>query len=330
MFELIKYEILKELDRYFIKIFIKNLTDNIIKSEIILTDIIFQQCTRKQIINFSPKTTHWVSWDLTQNNIPNEEKGLQMHSLWGCNLKLFVDEKIIQEFPLKYTFTNLNLREGLNNFSPFNKKKFWIVGDSHSSYYTNSSPEYLTTSKYDIIPLSIMSLTLNKFLKSDWEKWFNTLPIFDDDIVAFDIGEIDLRCGIFLSSTKKNIDVDILTNELLEKYFKFLIYFKEKFKNKILLLTPNRPIKDGYVTGNSEYFKLTISTTNERLELWNNFNNKLKLFCEDKSIKYWDIKHMYKDIDGTLFNNILYKNDIHIKIKEPMLFDLKYKIENFL
>jgi hypothetical protein len=37
---------------------------------------------------------------------------------------------------------------------------------------------------------------------------------------------------------------------------------------------------------------------------------------------------MYTDKDGTLFNDVLYYNDIHIKVKEPMLFDLKYKIEN--
>ena len=37
---------------------------------------------------------------------------------------------------------------------------------------------------------------------------------------------------------------------------------------------------------------------------------------------------MYTDKDGTLFNDIFNDDDIHIKVKEPMLFDLKHKIEN--
>jgi hypothetical protein len=43
-----------------------------------------------------------------------------------ANFKIVINDEVVSEFPLKYTFTNLNLRKGLNNFSPFNKKKFWI------------------------------------------------------------------------------------------------------------------------------------------------------------------------------------------------------------
>lgn len=328
MFELVSYDIYKQNDKYVIRINIHNHSDDHIDTKIIFNDSIFEQCTRDTKIKFAPKTTHWIEWDLVQDNAPNEERGLQMQALWGATLKILINDEVVSKFNLKYTFTNLNLRKGLNNFSNFNKKKFWIVGDSHPGYYTNISSDYLKTSKYDIVPSGLMALTLNRFLKSDWEKWINSLPIFDDDIIAFDIGEIDIRCGLFLSSTKKNIELGTLTEDLLKKYFEFLLYFKEKFKNKIVVISPNRPIKDGCVKGNAEHFKLTISTTQERLKLWNNFNNRLKLFCEDNSIHYWDIKHMYTDKDGTLFNDILYYNDIHIKVKEPMLFDLRYKIEN--
>lgn len=328
MFELISYDINKENEKYVITFRIHNHSDKHIDSEIILTDSIFGLCERKTKMKFAPKTTHWVSWDLIQDSPHNEERGLQMQALWGANVNVIVNGEVIDTFSLKYIYTNLNLRRGLNNFSEFKKKKFWIIGDSHSGYYTNISSYYLKTEKYDIIPSGLMSLSLNRFLKSDWEKWFNFLPIFNDDIVAFDIGEIDLRCGLFLSSSKKNIELHTLTNDLLKKYFDFLLYFKEKFQNKLVVILPNRPIKDDCLTGNLEYYKLNISTSKERVELWNIFNNQLKLFCEQNSINCWDIKYMYSDKDGTLFNDILYNNDIHIKIKEPMLFDLRYKIEN--
>lgn len=328
MFELISYDINKVNNKYVIIIFIRNTSENFFNTSIVLKDSIFGQCTKSLETSFEPKSTLWVSWDLTQENPSKELRGLQLSSLWGANLKILINDEVINEFKLKYFITNLNIRLGVGNFSPFNKKKFWILGDSHAGYYTNASPEFLTTSKYDIVPLGMLNLALNNFLKSDWETWFNTFPIFDDDIVAFDLGEIDLRCSLFMASTKYNLDLNTLTKELLKRYFDFIIYFKTNFKNEIVIISPNRPIKDGYLTGNVEYYKLNLTNTQQRLELWTNFNNQLKFFCEENSIKYWDIKHMYTDKDGTLFNDIFNDDDIHIKVKEPMLFDLKHKIEN--
>jgi len=330
MFHLISYDIKKEEKKFVIQIFIHNSSDNSCDVNTIFEDSIFNQCRKTRTMTFGPKSTNWVSWDLSQDldTASNEENGLQLRALWGANFKILIKDEVVAEFPLKYTFTNLNIRYGLNNFSPFNKKKLWIIGDSHSGYYTNTSPKNLTSSNYDIVPLGMLALTLHNFLRSDWKRWINSLPIFDDDIISFDIGEIDIRCGLFETSNKKNVELYSLTNDLLEKYFEFLLYFKQNYKNKIIVLSPNRPIKDGCLIEMAEYYKLTISTQYQRLELWNYFNNKLKLFCDNNLIKYWDIKHMYTDKDGTLFNDILYHNDIHIKVKEPMLFDLRHKIEN--
>lgn len=332
MFELISYDIHKQDKKYVIQIFIYNKTESFLDSSIIFTDCIFEQCTKKRDITFNPKTTHWISWDLTQDldTAANEDCGLQMRALWGANLKILVNQEVVNEFSLKYVFTNLSIRNGLKNFSPFNKKKFWILGDSHAGYYTNTSTQYLTTSKYDVVPLGLLGLTLNRFLKSDWEKWYNTLPIFDDDLVAFDLGEIDLRCGLFSISQKKNENLDVLMGNLLERYFDFLLYFKDNFRKNIIVIQPNRPIKDGHLTGNAEYFKINISTQEQRVSLWNSFNKRLSEFCEKNSIKFWDIKHMYSDRNNTFYNEILYENDVHIKVKEPMLFDLRHKIENLL
>ena len=328
MFELVSYEIHEQGDKFIIQIFILNPTNESHDVKIVFKDSIFHQCTKIRTMNFSPNMTHWVSWDLTQNNPSEETNGIQMRALWGANLAILVNEEVINEYELKYVLTDLNIRRGLNKFSPFNKKKFWIIGDSHPGYYTNTSTENLTLSSYDIVPLGMLSLTLNNFLRSDWRRWLSTLPIFDDDIIAFDIGEIDIRGTLFETSIKKDIELYSLTDDLLTRYFEFLSYFKQNYKNEIIVLSINRPIKNGCLSGNAEYYKLNISTPQQRVELWNYYDNKLKLFCNDNSIKYWDIKHMYKDKDGTLFNDVLYYNDIHIKVKEPMLFDLRHKIEN--
>jgi len=330
MFELLSYDIQKDEKKIVIQIFFRNNSNNSYDVNTLFEDSIFNQCQKFRTMTVNPNSTHWVSWDLSQDldTASDEINGLQLRALWGANFKILINDKVVADFPLKYTFTNLNLRKGLKNFSPFNKKKFWILGDSHSGFYTNTSPDYLKTSKYDIIPSGLLGLSLNNFLNEEFDRWFDSLPIWDEDIVAIDVGELDIRCGIFHFANKNNLDVYSTTDDLLNRYFNFLLKFKQKYKNELIILTPNRPIKDGCLDGNAEYFKLTISTTNQRLELWNYFNNKLKLFCEDNSVKYWDIKHMYTDKDGTLFNDILYYNDIHIKVKEPMLFDLRHKIEN--
>ena len=187
-------------------------------------------------MNFAPKTTYWVSWDLTQVNPSKQSHGIQLRALWGADLTILINEEVVNEFKLKYVYTDLDQRRGLDKFSPFNKKKFWIIGDSHPGYYTNSSPENLKTSKYDVSPLGMLALTLNNFLRSDWERWISTLPIFDDDIIAFDIGEIDVRCVLFEVSKKKGIDLYNLTDDLLKRYFDFLLYFNQKY---ILLQTNN-------------------------------------------------------------------------------------------
>jgi hypothetical protein len=327
MFELKEYDVYRENDKYIIKIFIENKSDVENELKIVLEDSIFGLCNRKTNIKFNPNLVHWMAWDLVQDNAHNETRGLQMQALWGSRLKLYQEDQLIKTFNLKYNFTNLKLREGIYRFSPFKKKKFWILGDSHAGYYTNTpSVEYLKTEKYDIVPMSVMALTLHKLMNSDWERWLDSLPIFEDDIISLDIGEIDLRCNLFLISEKKGIKLETLLDNLINQYFEFISKLKKKFGDRFVILAPNRPIKDGYLTGNLSFYKLDISNQKQRVKLWKEFDNRLSQFCNTNFIKYWDIKTMYTDTDGTLFNEVLYHNDIHIKVKEPMLFDLKQKI----
>jgi hypothetical protein len=83
MFELKSYEVNRQNDKYVIKINIRNNSDHPIDTKIVLSDSIFGKCIRVTHIVFSSKTTHWMSWDLVQDNAPEEERGLQMQALWG-------------------------------------------------------------------------------------------------------------------------------------------------------------------------------------------------------------------------------------------------------
>ena len=95
MFELISYDIFKDNNRYFIKIVIRNSSENFCDSLVTLDDSIFGQCTKFITLSFEPNSTLWVSWDLNQVNPSEETRGLQLSSLWGANLKISINGEII-------------------------------------------------------------------------------------------------------------------------------------------------------------------------------------------------------------------------------------------
>jgi len=330
MFEVVTYDILTEGDTDIIKIWVKNLTDEEITVDIHFSDSVFQVYNRFTHIKFLPQTTHWFFWELVQKWPSDEDRGMQMGLLCGGILKFFLDKKIVFESPINYIRTNLKLRNGLNSSSTFNKNKFWIIGDSHVGYSTNVSTDLLQTKKYDIIPAGLIALSLSRFLNSDWKKWLLTIPIFKDDIVSFELGEIDLRMSLFQKSIKYNKDVKELLSDLIDRYCAFIIDFRKTYPNKLVILPPNRPIKDDGLGANKKYFGLDLSNINQRVELWEIFNTSISNFCNLHNILYWDYKSIYKDDDGSLKNDVLIVNDIHFKIKEPMIFNLKSKIENEL
>ena len=73
-----------------------------------------------------------------------------------------------------------------------------------------------------------------------------------------------------------------------------------------------------------------MSTTKVRVDLWNQFRESIYELGKTNNIKIWDYKSIYEDSDGSILNNVLFKEDIHIKEHELMLEDLKSKINTYL
>jgi hypothetical protein len=200
-----------------------------------------------------------------------------------------------------------------------------MIGDSHVNYNTKGPIEYLTTEKYDIVPVSVQGLSLSRFLNSDWKRFFTTIPIWEMDVISFEFGDVDLRMSLLKKSKEKNIPVDELLKDLIFRFSNFIKEFKQIYKNEIVIQIPNRTVKDGWDKDNR-----VMSTTKVRVDLWNQFRESIYELGKTNNIKIWDYKSIYEDSDGSILNNVLFKEDIHIKEHELMLEDLKSKINTYL
>jgi DNA-binding transcriptional regulator/RsmH inhibitor MraZ len=321
MFELENYEIYVEDNVHKIKYWVRNNTDEEMDTILNFIQLPFRTYTRLFPVKIGPKSTVWVAMTLREM-MPDVHAGQYWGMFCGVDLEIKVNDKCLFKISLPWTITNNFLRKGIEFNSTINKKKFWLIGDSHANYNTKAPLELLTTKKYDIVPVSIQALSLSRFLNSDWRRFLNTIPIWENDVISFELGDVDLRMSLFKKSKENNTPINKLMEDLINRYFKFIGEFKTLYKNKIILLIPNRTAKDGWDVENR-----ILSTTDIRVKLWEDFNERIRILGKLNNIEIWDYKTMYKDVDGSIINDILIEGDLHLKVKEPMLIDLKQKID---
>lgn len=321
MFELENYEIYIENNVHNIKYWIRNNTDKEMDTILNFIQLPFRTYIRLFPVKIGPKSTVWVATTLREM-MPDVNAGQYWGMFCGVDLEIKVNEKCLYKISLPWTITNNFLRKGIDFNSTINKRKFWLIGDSHVNYNTKAPLELLTTEKYDIVPISIHALSLSRFFNSDWRRFFNTIPIWENDVISFELGDVDLRMSLFKKSEEKSIPVEILLGDLLNQYFEFIKEFKKIYNNRIIILIPNRTIKDNWDKENR-----IMSTTDIRVKLWEDFNEHIRILGKLNNIEIWDYKTMYKDVDGSTIDDVLIEGDLHLKVKEPMLIDIKHKID---
>jgi hypothetical protein len=323
MFELENYEIYIEDNVHKVKYWIRNNTDREMDTILNFVQLPFRTYTRLFPLKLGPNGSYWVATTLREM-MPDENAGQYWGMFCGVELEIKVNDECLYKISLPWTMTNNFLRKGIDFNSTIHRPKFWMIGDSHVNYNTKAPLEFLTTEKYDIVPVSIQALSLSRFLNSDWSRFFNTIPIWENDIISFEFGDVDLRMSLLKKSKENDIPINKLMEDLINRYYKFIEEFKKLYKNKIILLIPNRTVKNDWDKENR-----ILSTIDVRVKLWEDFNERVRTLGKLNNIEIWDYKMMFKDNDGSMINNSLVEGDIHIKIKEPMLIDLKNKINKF-
>jgi hypothetical protein len=234
--------------------------------------------------------------------------------------------KVINEYKLDIKFVDYSLRSR----DP-KKVNAWIIGDSHIGHICKDI-EYneLEYDKFRINPISKVGLTMSRFTNGDYMEFLSCLPIMDDDLLIFNLGEIDMRVSIHVKSHRKGISKkDILTNIIL-KYIHSIKEISKKYdKNKILILRPNLPVSDKRQYSEdviNDYF--LNSNEIDRLELNNQFHDIITSFCNiEDNIQYIDNSSQYS-LDGFINDDLLIENDIHMKTNKGYFDSLYEKIKD--
>jgi len=324
MFELENYEIYVEDNMHKIKYWIRNNSDKEVETILNFIQLPFRTYTRLFPLKLGPNGSYWVATTLREM-MPDPNCAKYWGMFCGVDLEIKVNGECLYKISLPWTITNNFVRKGIDFNSTIHKSKFWLIGDSHANYNTTAPLEHVTTEKYDIVPVSVQALSLSRFLNSDWKMFFNTIPIWENDVISIELGDVDLRIALFRKSKEKNIPIEKLVGDLVNDYFEFIKELKKLYNNKIIIQIPNRTIKDNWDKDNR-----IMSTVDVRVKLWEDFNEFIRILGKINNIEIWDYKTMYKDIDGSTINDVLIEGDLHLKVHEPMLIDLKNKINTYL
>ena len=297
------------------------------KVRVYLGDYIFN--TESQYQDLTLKNGNY--WSLFNSGGANKINFYKQNTLSYIEpLRLsFIDietDKVINEFKLDIKFVDISLRS-----RDYKKRNAWIIGDSHIGHiFGDIGYDELEYDDIRINPISKVGLTMSRFTNSDYMEFLSYLLIMDDDLLIFNLGEIDMRISIHVKSHNKGIKKkDILTSILL-KYIQSIKDISKNYdKNKILILRPNLPISDKRQyseTVINDYF--LNSNEFDRLELNNYFHDMITSFCNSEdNVQYIDNSSQYS-LDGFINDDLLIENDIHMKTNKGYFDSLYKKLKN--
>lgn len=288
--------------------------------KVFIIDSIFETVSVWLGMHVHPYVNYWASIDFKTHLGNYLDAGLKVQIL---NANEGEEEYVIHSEHIQFINTDMN-RRSLNGLYSKSEKNFWIVGDSNTeNFFKCIENDILYHNNYVINHDSHLSLSLNRFLKSDFPSYMKSLPIRDNDVISFFLGEIDLRVAILRNSNLKGENPKEVLDKILEKYLECLYKIKNRYPNcEIVVLRTNPPIKDGFIKDDS----LIFGTEKERFYLWSHFDNFFKYQTE---FKYWDCISGYCDEFGYLKSEfIISDRDQHINNGRLFLEDLRNKISD--
>ena len=230
MIEVTNYEIETEGYREVFKLFYTYNGKEDITVTIKLYDNIFRTAEYNgRPITLSPGGRYWSTYPSNSYRTDQGDKQYLQKFNHGVFVRFFKEnEEILHEEEIKFSRTDLSKRTHNNKFS-YSTPVVWLIGDSNLAHlFKGVDTNELVCGDVVINYVSHMALSLNRFLKSDYEAFLNSLPIRKGDTLMFLLGEIDLRYSIPQNSKLKNISPTTLLNQILSNYSNFLQHIQTK------------------------------------------------------------------------------------------------------
>lgn len=291
--------------------------------KVYLGDSIFNTESQVQELTLQ-KGIWWTEFFSRNGHSVNHNKQITNAFIEPLNL-VFINkktDKVIKEFKLDFKFVDVSLR------SRNQKINAWIFGDSHiGTLAKDIDYNELEYSNIRINPISKVGLTMNRFSNSKYLGYLDCFPIYDKDLLLFNLGEIDMRVSIHIKSFNKQKPKIIILNEILDKYFNALKSIKQNYPNNpIIILKPNAPIGDDYFYPEKykqDYF--LHSNKKDRKLLNETFDQKvLEFIKQNPSFYYIGNNGPFKDSNGFIKNELLMREDIHMESNKSY-FDSLYQ-----
>ena len=182
-------------------------------------------------------------------------------------------------------------------------KTIWIFGDSHTLHMKNDKiNELCKNNGYNLNCVGAHSLSLNRFVNGDFIGFLKKYDIKKTDCVLFYLGEIDFRFTIHKHCQNKNLNIYHECYGLMVDYLNVINKIKEEYSNEIMIISPNPPMRDLYLS------ELVLGNEIDRKLCWEIFDR----FWKKSGIRYFDWTNDYKLTDGMINTALLIENDHHI------------------
>ena len=203
---------------------------------------------------------------------------------------------------------------------PIKKNTIWLIGDSHVTHFPEN--KLSDASNYNIKKFGFESLSLNRFLNSDYLGLFNQLNVSIGDCFVFYLSEIDIRISIHRYSKNKKLNLEQTFNKLMDRYLNCILIIKNIYNNKIVILSPNPPLET-YTNEN-----LIMGSKEDRMSCQKLFDSFWKKHHDVVHYINWTEK--YQKVNGFMNVDFLIKNDHHIYNFEPFIHELKKELNKIL
>lgn len=209
---------------------------------------------------------------------------------------------LLDELPEKELVEQINYDLTLKRHKE--KKTIIAIGDSHINFFCgNGLPKYISIGNginvcYNNIDNDFTALHLgpclaynspaygteNKFLeKAEWlfDNFFDK-----NERVIISLGEIDIRAHVFKETEKRNCSFEVVINDILDRYGKFLKNIKEK-GYQVYVWGPIATRKDKYP--NDDRTLPLFGTEIMRNMATEYFTERLSVFCNKEGIIFMSI-----------------------------------------
>lgn len=203
-------------------------------------------------------------------------------------------------------------RRSFNGACSYARPNFWLIGASMTGYMVrNLRPEQFITNKYVITPTSHLALSLNRFMKCDYVKYLQSLPIKSNDTLGLFLGGVDLNVAIIRNAKLKGITPQHLLNRILFRYLEVIKHIQTLYpKCKIVVIPTTMTIPDTHNVSNPSFI---LGSQELRRDLCDQYIKFFENEVKSGSIKYfWDCLDVYLDKDRYGKSEFLIENDHHI------------------